>query len=183
MIKQAVTIYLIFLFFIAAIVSACYKLSSVGFIIVLIIIAIIMYVLSPYLKKLNINCHYTASSECNSAEIKFQGNKETKTQIATSSYGPSKIELRLGYGLIGFAEGYYDGQLTVLTAKLRNKTIRDYKFTLPPVGLHEDNLLAENEYKIRICGQEVFQGFVNNNADEIIINLERCVLENIDKFR
>lgn len=182
-------ILLILLLFATAIISACYRLGAVGIIVVFLILALLIYILSPYILRLEEHfCKYNSRGSGAVSETSSKGNKNAKEKIAISSYGPGLIELRLGRGLQVFAEGYYDGQIPVLTAKLRNKMIKNNRFELPPVGLKYDNLLSEYEYKICIRGREVFRSVVTFSTpefpmDELIINLEQTVLRHLDEFK
>ncbi len=188
--KTHLSILLILLLFTTAAITACYRLSAIGFIVILILLAIIMYILSPYIKKISeqIRLYNSSTGGGNTSSAKSQGNKTANEKIHVSSYGPSLIELRLGKGLEQYASGYYDGSIPVLTAKLRNKLKSRYNYELPPVGIIYDNLLQDNDYKIRIRGYEIAYktvSFSNSESpmEELILTLEQCVLQNLDKLK
>lgn len=187
--KTCVSVSLIFLLFTTTAITACYHLNAIGFIIILIILAIIMYILSPFIQKLNEKIElYNASGGGSTSAPNSQGNKTANEKILISSFGPTVLELRLGKGLEHYASGYFEGSIPVLTAKLRNKLKSRYNFELPPVGIIYDNLLQDNDYKIRIRGHEVAYNTVRfrnpeSPMEEVVSTLEQCVINNLEKLK
>lgn len=189
--KSSLVILLIFLLFITASISACYRFNAFGAILIFILLAVIMYILSPYLMKLEekMSLYATQSGSSGNSNIPTIGKVEDKSsKELVIQKGVISIELWLGKSIYSYAEGYYEGQLPVLTAQLRNKLIRTHGFELPPVGLRNSTTLGDNEYKIHIQGREVFRGVINfsNLTDpntpmqDIILNLENCVLNSLN---
>lgn len=92
-------------------------------------------------------------------------NTANDAKSPTNNYiGQSIIEIYIGKNIEPYAEGYFDGHLPVLIARLRNKLIKDINFSLPPVAMIPSHLQGDNEFVIKFRKQEVARGKIDFSA-------------------
>ncbi|NPV06686.1 MAG: flagellar biosynthesis protein FlhA [Anaerolineae bacterium] len=69
-----------------------------------------------------------------------------------------RLELELGYGLIGLVDGSRGGDLLERIGALRRQVAQEMGFVLPKVRIRDNLRLSANEYAVRLHGEPVGRG-------------------------
>ena len=72
----------------------------------------------------------------------------------------SAMDVEIGFGLVPLVDRGQGGRLLDRIATIRHQLAEELGFVLPPVNVHDNMRLRNNEYAIRVRGREVARGML-----------------------
>ncbi len=73
----------------------------------------------------------------------------------------SAMDVEIGFGLVPLVDRGQGGKLLDRIATIRQQLAEELGFVLPPVNVHDNMRLRNNEYALRVRGHEVARGIVH----------------------